>query len=412
MTENSEQVIERGVREGKLDRVDKILEGEGASSPTPPEAFSPPSLESYPHSFPGEGIYFGMPDEEYHAVPALSCSGIRKLASSPFLYWMLCPWLNEAYEPPKDKAHFQIGKAYHARILEGDAAFHERFGVALEKDSIEGLCITIDDIKKRIAEKHGALPVGRAKQDFVDQLLELEPNAPIWDVLRERHAEENAGRTLLPLDVVVRIEVAAKAIEAHPELSKVLRAGYPEVSLFWIDQRTGVPMKARADWLKVKGIVDLKSYENKFDLSPGEAIRKAIANNRYNLQPSVYFAGAERVRQVVRSHGASAVHWWPAVTHGDLTGAEAAIAFALKWADWNEPDEWLWIFQQKGVAPITRGVGYPRGGTTKMLSDEIVSRMVKRYRDFSVAFGTDAWLDIEPIYDIADEDIPPWATEI
>lgn len=44
MAENSEQIIERGVREGKLDRVDKLI-GEDAST-HPPEAPEPPTAEA------------------------------------------------------------------------------------------------------------------------------------------------------------------------------------------------------------------------------------------------------------------------------------------------------------------------------------------------------------------------------
>jgi hypothetical protein len=48
------------------------------SSGTP---FVMPVLDGYPVDFPEPGIYFGVPDEVYHAIPALSASGIKKLAA-------------------------------------------------------------------------------------------------------------------------------------------------------------------------------------------------------------------------------------------------------------------------------------------------------------------------------------------
>jgi hypothetical protein len=47
-----------------------------------------------------------------------------------------------------------------------------------------------------------------------------------------------------------------------------------------------------------------------------------------------------------------------------------------------------------------------------MLTNDIVRREKKRFRQFSETFGCDPWLDVRPIYDLADEDVPASATEI
>jgi hypothetical protein len=65
---------------------------------------------------------------------------------------------------PEEKAWANVGKAYHARILEGREAFNERFCVKLEKHAIEGLCVTIDDIKKRIDEFTARFPSARRRR--------------------------------------------------------------------------------------------------------------------------------------------------------------------------------------------------------------------------------------------------------
>jgi len=46
------------------------------------------------------------------------------------------------------------------------------------------------------------------------------------------------------------------------------------------------------------------------------------------------------------------------------------------------------------------------------VTDQQVLKQKERFRHFSEIYGTDPWLDIRPIYDMADEDLPPWATEI
>jgi hypothetical protein len=92
--------------------------------------------------------------------------------------------------------------------------------------------------------------------------------------------------------------------------------------------------------------------------------------------------------------------------------ADEVVTWALKWASHRGDDEWLWVFQQKGDAPITRGVFYPLAGTTNLVTLDIVNSVKRKFRQFSEAFGTDPWLDVKPIYLIADEDIPQSATEI
>lgn len=148
------------------------------------------------------------------------------------------------------------------------------------------------------------------------------------------------------------------------------------------------------------------------------AIRFDIAGYKYNLQPSVYFEAAREVRKIVRKLGAQAVHVWgddqPDVCAGEGFAERVADcrAFAEKWASHVEPDEWTWIFQMKGDAPITRAVHYLRGGTVNMVTNDMVSLAKKRFAECAATFGTDPWLDIAPPYTLADEDIPVSATEI
>lgn len=387
-------LIDAMVADGRLDTVASAL----GDKPEEPKAFVPPVLEGYPHELPAPGIYFNMDEDAYFAAPALSCSGIKKLASSPTLYWATTPWLNADVEEREEKDHFTIGKAYHARILEGPETFNERFSIALDKKAIPDLCVTVDDIKARIVESGGE-PKGKKKEDFVAQLLELDPDAPIWESLCARHAEANEGKAMLPFDVVKRIEYAAMQIERHEELGAAVRGGHPETSLFWIDERTGVPMKARVDYLKLKMLVDLKTLENKFENSPERAIQKAIANLRYYLQPTVYWEGVEAVKTLLRRGEAAT----------DATDEQKA--WLEKWAARKEPPAWLFIFQQKGVAPVTRGVFFPQS-TLYLVAKEIIAEMKRRYRKNAELWGTDAWLDIAPTYDLADDEIPSWSTEI
>ena len=167
-------------------------------------------------------------------------------------------------------------------------------------------------------------------------------------------------------------------------------------------------MKARCDYLKMAFIPDLKTVANQRERSIENAIRFEIASRNYNIQPCVYFEGADVLRAMIRERGASVIATHPFTPPEKR---EAMAAFAMKWAKHTKPDEWLFVFQQKGDAPITRGVWFPRG-SVKMITDEIIRDAKRRFKECSETFGVSPWLDVKPPYTIADEEIPASATEI
>lgn len=407
---------------------------DGRAEPTGrPAPLQIPMLDDYPVEWPGEGIFFDMPEDVYHAVPALSAGGIKSMAGSSMIYWAKCPWMNPRWAEIKRKQeekrqkdgadHFKLGHAYHCRLLEGASAYATRFAIGLDRadypDCLEstdeiknaiiklehkpisrvGLGEFVDDPKKPGQAKELTRPA--VKADWIAQLRELDPTAQIWSVLESEFREANDGKQFVTADQNYDIELIGGIIERDPEVAPLLQGGEPEVSLFWICPKSGVPKKARADKLKVRMMVDLKTIANQKEMSIENAIRLEISNRKYPIQPSHYFEGAEEVRKLVRKHGASVCH-----------GSEEQVAYALKWAKHQLPDEWWWVFLQKGIAPIARGVEFHRASTNKMLADDVCSRQSRRFREFCEAFGTAPWVDRAPRYTIADEDLTQYATEI
>lgn len=421
MTEETEQDKIERVYGFRPDTVGDIIEGSD-ERPMPPRPFVLPRLEGYPHEFPEPGLYFDMPEDFYHAIPAVSCGGIKTMAASPMLYWALCRWMNAEYDEIKREQeekrekegadHFDVGHAYHARILEGRDAFRERFVIGLDRKDYPNAVKTEKEIQAKMPE--GLVAKGKTVADKFADLQRFVPDAQFWPDLEARHARANPGKTFITAKVYRQLEIAAAMIEKDDELSKLVTGGYPEVSMFWHCPKTGLPKKLRCDYLKIRAMVDLKSYVNQKGLSAENAINQAIANNRYVLQPSHYLEGAAEVRKILRERGADAVHvfCFDGEDPDQVERVEKIEAWSLKWAAHTVPDEWFWLFQQKGIAPIARGVNFPRLGTTKMLADDICSMMAKRIRLFADTFGCDPWIDSAPIYDLADEDLPRYATEI
>jgi hypothetical protein len=400
--------------------------------------FSPEVLAHAP-ALPPPGIYFNMPDDVYHSLPAFSSSGVKKMKGSPMIFWGTTPWLNaeaeeERAEREEGKDHLPIGKAYHCRLLEGASAFAMRFTEAPDESLFEGCLVSTDDIKNAILRLEQA-PITRVetgetvpdpkkpgevkvltrpakKEDWIAQLLDLDPEARLLDREQEAYRKLHEGKTFLPPKVIKRIQIAAKMVECDPGISPYMKGGHAEVVLIWNCPVTGIPMKARVDYLRFTQMIDLKTVANQRERAFDEAIRWEIAGWKMPIQPSVYFEGAQEVRKLVRAHGASAIHVW-GEDSGDVDQEEheALVAWALKWASHVGADEWGWLFQQKGLAPITRLVWYPRRGTTKMITDDIVSIQKKRFRRWAETFGLEPWLDIKEPYTIADEEIPQSATD-
>ena len=162
------------------------------------------------------GIYFGLPEADYHADKALSNSGIKNMMISPLDYWARS-WMNPAYEE-EEKPHFKIGKAWHKRLLEGSDAFYEEYAVALDKADYPEALVTSDDIKAKLKEL-GEKMTGK-KADQIERLVAIDPSIEIWDVLVENHAEVNDGKILLEPDIVATVEAQASMIEGHPDISR------------------------------------------------------------------------------------------------------------------------------------------------------------------------------------------------
>lgn len=77
------------------------------------------------------------------------------------------------------------------------------------------------------------------------------------------------------------------AIKAHPIARVLLLAGQPEKTLIWRDPATGVLCRAKADWLRADGIVDLKTAE----AADADALSKASHNHGYAIQAPFYLRG-------------------------------------------------------------------------------------------------------------------------
>jgi hypothetical protein len=190
------------------------------------------------------GVYDDLADDVYRAqADWLSVSGAKKLLPPS------CPAkFKAALGVEEHKPQFDVGKAFHAKAL-GDGPEV----VVVAADSWRG-----KDAQTMRAECYvtGKVPLLTAEAEVVDAM--------------------------------------AAAVKAHPIASRLFVGGTAEVSLFWIDEATGVKCKARLDYLPATTtggrrliVPDLKSAVS---ADPGEFSRNA-ARYAYVSQEDWYCDG-------------------------------------------------------------------------------------------------------------------------
>lgn len=340
---------------------------------------------------PEPGVYFDMDEEMYHAAPALSNSGIKHLLVSPMDFWARS-WLNPNREDEQSDA-MTLGKAYHKRILEGREAFYRQYVAEIDPNDYPDALRTADHLKAFL-EQHDAKKAGK-KADLIDRVLDIDPTAMIWDVLVEDHKAKHEGKEFLSAAAVEKIELSASMIEKHPTLKKAFTGGFPEVSIFWVDE-FGIPMKARLDYLKARAIVDLKTFANQQAKPIDRAVAYDMAARKYHLQVAVYTEAVRAAQAMIRQRGMSAVH-----------GLDDEV-WVKRFMQASSHD-FVFVYQQTGIAPVARGYRFPLALAYE--AGQATVRMAKQqFRDCFEAFGSDPWVDDADLVALADEDFPVFMT--
>lgn len=336
------------------------------------------------------GIYFGIPDEDYHAIPALSASGIKNLLISPMEFWANS-WMNPDKEE-SDSSAMVAGKAYHKRILEGKDAFWGAYCRAFDKKEHEALD-SADDMKEVLKEMN--LSQSGTKAAMRSRLLDNGFKGLFMDDLAKAYEDENKGKTPLPDKLIKQIEIAAYMIGKDPAAVSCFKGGYPEVTIIWT--ANGVPMKARFDYLKTKAVCDLKTFSNPQGKSIYNALGAAMASRKYHIQAAVYLEADRQARKFA--------------AQGKVFG-EPEPEWIKAYADYKDEAGFFFVFQQTGHAPITRVREFSTVLETYKIGVVAMQQAIQKYSEFSKAFGEDPWLDIEELGQFEDNQFPLYMLEI
>lgn len=199
------------------------------------------------------GIYAGIDETVYHAdsdlAPelgrSLSQSGAKTLLASPARF----AWERDHGRPPKDA--YDLGTLVHALVL-------------------------------------------RSRDDRIRVI-----DARDWKTKRAQEARDEAraaGMVPVLRSQLLDASRVARAVRRHPLAGAMFRGGRAEVSLYWIDDETGVTCRGRIDYVHPGGLVDLKTTTyGRGDL---DVFGRSAASYDYPMQAAVYSDGWEALTGV------------------------------------------------------------------------------------------------------------------
>lgn len=359
-----------------------------------------------------DGIIFGLPDADYHAIPRLSTSGIKTICVSPLDFWF-DSWLNPEREPDTDTPAKKLGRAYHKLLLEGDAAFDAAYAVAPSKEDHPDALDGAEALKAKCDEL-GLKKSGRIA-DLCERIREASPDIELWLDIMSAFSAKASGRELLTKAQWLEIQRVRFVLNHMPNIKGAFTGGFPEVTLLWTDKQTGIPMKARLDYLKPRAgaaaILDVKSFGNVMGRPLDEIPETEIARNDYFVQPVAYTSGRAAVSALWRKHGREIVRV--------VSGPEPSDEWL---ASVLEPERvaFNFVFVQTGGVPNIIACEFSEGdsfGGLGWQSHAYWSRGHAEYR-FGIGmfsrcmnqYGADVpWIIQYPVRKLRDEGFPVWA---
>jgi hypothetical protein len=187
------------------------------------------------------GIADEIPIETYHKAPGLSSTGLKEMAVAPARYKAAIA------EPMEETAEMRIGTLTHIAVLEPHR--FDRDTVLIEGSG------NATKVKEAIAEAEQAGKVVIRKPEERSQVMGM-----------------------------------ADAILSHPRATRLLSGGKAEQSCFALDPATGVLVKCRPDYLRLKErvISDLKTTSSAY-LMDLETVQRKLIHDRKNHWQSAWY---------------------------------------------------------------------------------------------------------------------------
>ena len=160
------------------------------------------------------GIHPAIDEQEYHRLPGLSSTGIKRMLQAPAVY----RWHTD--HPQPHRKQFDVGHAVHAKVL--------------------GVGLPVAVVPPELLGANGSASTKAAREWIADARAE--------------------GLIVLKQEEVDEVNDMAEAVLTHEDAGPLLTGAQPEVSLLWDDEETGHRMRGRIDYVRHERLlVDLKT---------------------------------------------------------------------------------------------------------------------------------------------------------
>jgi len=231
-----------------------------------------------------EGVYSGLDNKAYHALPALSSSGLKTFSTSPAHYYRTYLSDVERKRTLAQERTFETGDLAHKLILEPDG-FYDEYAKELNPLDYPKALKTINDLVGKCCEL-GLKKTGK-KADLIARLTDEDVNLKfyIWDCIKQEHLNSNVGKYLVDPIVWEDAHRCLETTRKHPLANELLTDGYAELSVIALCQNTGLWLKTRPDWLRLDKVV--ADYKTTRDASY-KAFGRQAKELGYGLQQSFY----------------------------------------------------------------------------------------------------------------------------
>jgi hypothetical protein len=231
------------------------------------------------------GVYAGITNADYHGGPGVSKSGLDLVRRSLAHFKYAADQRAEGAEREATAA-MTVGSAEHGILLEADQ-FEREFALPFDPSEWPDALDTVDAIKDRLRDL--GLPLGGRKAELVERLREADPSVQILDDLRQMHADDSAGKTILTPAQWRDVRGMRDAAIENPALCNLLTdpRGRAELSAYWNDPTTGLLCRCRPDLWVGDIVVDVKTTED----ARREGFERSIEKFRYHVQAAFYLDG-------------------------------------------------------------------------------------------------------------------------
>lgn len=217
------------------------------------------------------------PAKDYHSKPIKGSSFYKKIHIKSLLHAM-------TEELDDEKEAFILGSALHCAILEPER-FNSEFMCEPSKEDFPGALVTADDVKAALVSVLGdKAPKSGTKAKLISALLEVKPDAVIWDNIMRDFELLSEGKSILTPKMMKSVLGMKESILSHPMAMEMLTGGEAEYSYYATDPETGIEMKCRPDYHNGGALIDIKTTRD----ASYESFAREIGTRAYHVQAAHY----------------------------------------------------------------------------------------------------------------------------